>query len=134
MITNEPILTQVEAASLAEDIMTTATGETGGCTIEEICGLVGRRVPTVVDYPDAECDFPEDTPFLDPESGDPVPPLGLRAFYIGYTARSIWSEYLRWLTERGASPQADDGTFIDPTARNRPVYYYGPMARVVNVI
>ena len=43
------------------------------------------------------------------------------SFYIGYTARQLEEECLRWLTKRGASKQAEDGTFVDPSKRNRPV-------------
>jgi hypothetical protein len=42
-------------------------------------------------------------------------------FYFGYTGRQIKVEYLRFLTVRGASQQDEDGTFIDPSARNKPV-------------
>ena len=45
----------------------------------------------------------------------------LGSSYIGYTARQLDEECLRWLTMRGASQQAEDGTFVDPSKRNRPV-------------
>ena len=43
-----------------------------------------------------------------------------RGIYVGYTARQIIDEWLRWLTARGLCWEADDGTFIDTGARNRP--------------
>ena len=56
-----------------------------------------------MDYRDEERDFPEDTPFLHPESGDPVPPPFLQSFYVGYTARGLTDEALAnlaWLTNK----------------------------------
>jgi hypothetical protein len=44
-----------------------------------------------------------------------------KAFYLGYTGRQIVVEYLRFLTVRGASQQDEDGIFINPQSRNRPV-------------
>ena len=46
-----------------------------------------------------------------------------KAFYVGYTARSIAIEYLRWLTKRGQVMRKADGTFKAYTTanKNRPV-------------
>ena len=71
-----------------------------------------------MDYRDDERDHYDDSPFCDPESGEPCAPPGLSSFYVGYTGRSIQDEAMRWLTLRGASQQAEDGTFVDPAARN----------------
>ena len=119
---SEPMLTEAEAAEKAEEIMECVgdTINTSGCTVEEWLGVDGW-VPPCMDYPDAERDHDDDSPFVNPESGEPLAPPGLSSFYVGYTARAIPDEALRWLTERGASQQAEDGTFVDPTARNRPV-------------
>ena len=122
---SEPMLTEAEAAEKAEEIMECVgdTINTSGCTVEEWLGVDGW-VPPCMDYPDAERDHDDDSPFVNPESGEPLAPPGLSSFYVGYTARAIPDEALRWLTVRGASQQAEDGTFTDPTARNRPVLLF----------
>ena len=114
---SEPMLTEAEAAAKAEQIMKSEC--TMGCTLGERLGVDGP-MPTCMDYHDAERDHHDDSPFCDPESGEPCAPHDLSSVYVGYTGRSIKDEALRWLTVRGASPQGEDGTFVDPAARNRP--------------
>jgi len=120
---SEPMLTEAEAAAKAAQIMESEyVGDqmyTMGCSLEWWLGLVGH-VPPCMDYHDDERDHDDDSPFCHPESGEPCAPPGLWPLYFGYTARSLKDEALRWLTARGASAQAEDGTFVDPTKRNNP--------------
>ena len=92
---------------------------TMGVTLDEWLGVDGC-VPQSMDYRDDERDHDDDSPFCHPETGEPFAPPRLSSFYVGYTARTLEAEALCWLTERGASQQAEDGTFVDPAARNRP--------------
>ena len=41
-------------------------------------------------------------------------------FYLGYTGRCLLDEALRWLTVRGASPEDDDGNFVEPKEAQPP--------------
>ena len=120
---SEPMLTEAEAAAKAEQIMKSEYVSdqmyTMGQPLGEWLGVDGS-VPDRMDYHDDERDHDDDSPFCDPESGEPCAPPGLSPFYVGYTGRSIQDEAMRWLTVRGASQQAEDGTFVDPAARNRP--------------
>ena len=43
------------------------------------------------------------------------------AFYVGYTARRLEDEALRFLTMGGASECDEDGNYSKPEKRNRPV-------------
>ena len=117
---SEDVLTDAEAAAKAREIMQEATGETGGLTREELLGIDGY-VPQEMDYRDEDRDFAEDSPFLHPETGEPMAPHRLSSFYFGYTGRRLVDECLRFLTVRGASHQDEDGNFVDPSKRNRPV-------------
>ena len=47
--------------------------------------------------------------------------IGKGCFYFGYTKRTIKEEGLRWLTERGAGEQLDNGDFVKKSGVNRPV-------------
>ena len=91
---DEPIITEAMAAATADILSTSPRAIFKGLTLEEFLQLASDLGQSEVDA----C-----------------------AFYFGYTGRQIVVEYLRFLTERGASQQAEDGTFIDPSARNRPV-------------
>ena len=121
---NEDMLTEADAKAKAEQIMTAASSD--GKTLEEMLGWKDSRERLqglLMDYRDDERDHDEDSPLVNPESGEPeLPPIlqTVHSGYVGYTARTIEIERLRWLTERGASQQAEDGTYVDPLARNRP--------------
>ena len=43
------------------------------------------------------------------------------SFYVGYTARCLPDEALRWLTTRGLEEQDENGEWSNTGARNRPV-------------
>ena len=108
---NEGVLSEPEADELVTEILSNV-GEppfhTGGITVDEF--LTGGR-----------SSFP---PRMDYESLAACPQLwepGLPAIYLGYTGRAIPDEALRWLTMRGASQQDENGNFVDPGKRNRPV-------------
>ena len=74
-----------------------------GVTVEEWLdiGASGRVPRERMDYRDAERDGDDDSPLRDPESGEPKAPPA-QAFYVGYTARMLEDEALRWMTVRGA--------------------------------
>ena len=91
---DEPIISEAMAAAKADTLSTLPLPIFKGCTLEEFLQLASN-----LNQPVAEA----------------------FAFYFGYTGRRIQVEYLRFLTERGASQQDEDGTFIKPQARNRPV-------------
>ena len=99
MPTSEPVLTLADAKKKAAEIMLNVGLD--GISYEELLGLVLN-----------ESAFNTKRRF---EVG------AVGSFYIGYTARQLDEECLRWLTMRGASQQAEDGTFVDPSKRNRPV-------------
>ena len=96
---SEPMLTQAKAAAKAVQIMESEyLGDqmnTRGCSLENSLGIF-------------------------PRGGKPSAPRGQWSLYFGYTGRMLHDESMRWLTLRGASAQAEDGSFVDPTARNRP--------------
>jgi hypothetical protein len=94
MCKDEPYITEAMACSIAETLSTSPLPIFKGLTLEELLQLAS-------DLGQSEADA--------------------YAFYFGYTGRQIVVEYLRFLTERGASQQDEHGTFIDPSARNRPV-------------
>ena len=99
MPTSEPVLTLADAKKKAAEIMLNVGLD--GISYEELLGLDLN-----------ESAFNTKRRFL-------VGALG--SFYIGYTARQLDEECLRWLTQRGASKKAEDGTFVDLSKRNRPV-------------
>ena len=94
MSKDEPIISEAMAAATADTLSTSPLPIFQDCTLEEFLQLASD-----LNQPEADA----------------------YAFYFGYTGRQIQVEYLRFLTERGASQQDEDGTFIDPKARNRPV-------------
>ena len=47
--------------------------------------------------------------------------FGKGSFYFGYTKRTIKEEGLRWLTERGAGEELENGDWVWNGDRNRPV-------------
>ena len=105
---HKDIISEADAATLADDFSTTATGDLGGCTLEELMGLDEDGYPYIAN------------------ADDPVPletPLPYQcAFYVGYTGRCIDDEYLRWLTTRGTAEIDEDGSIIAGSeTRNRPV-------------
>eukprot|EP00324_Dicrateria_rotunda_P011324 CAMPEP_0206174652 /NCGR_PEP_ID=MMETSP1474-20131121/52699_1 /ASSEMBLY_ACC=CAM_ASM_001110 /TAXON_ID=97495 /ORGANISM="Imantonia sp., Strain RCC918" /LENGTH=297 /DNA_ID=CAMNT_0053584359 /DNA_START=89 /DNA_END=979 /DNA_ORIENTATION=- len=100
MAKSEGILSESDAATLAEEISTTATGALlhgRTVTIEELVGIVHH------------------------EDGNPHK-TNYNCIYFGYTARHILDEYLRFLTARGALRLDDNGDIINGhDSRNRPV-------------
>ena len=103
MAKHEDILSDADAATLAQELSTTATGALHGCTLEELMGLDEDGYPYIADD---DAPVPLETPL----------PFQC-AFYIGYTGRHIRDEYLRWLTTRGVGGEDD----ASKTERNRPV-------------
>ena len=96
---SEPVLTLADAKKKAAEIMLNVGLD--GISYEELLGLVLNESAS------------------NTKRRFEVGAVG--SFYIGYTARQLDEECLRWLTTRGASKQAEDGTFVDPSKRNRPV-------------
>ena len=99
MSKSEPVLTRADAKKKAAEIMLNVGLD--GISYEELLGLVLNESAS------------------NTKRRFEVGAVG--SFYIGYTARQLDEECLRWLTTRGARKQAEDGTFVDPTKRNRPV-------------
>jgi hypothetical protein len=100
MAKREDIISEADAATLAKELSTTATGSLRGCTLEELTGLYAED-----GYPNTASDLPYQC-----------------AFYVGYTRRFILDEHLRWLTTRGTAKLNEDGSIIAGSeTRNRPV-------------
>jgi hypothetical protein len=105
---HEDIISEADAATLAEELSTTATGALHGCTLKELMGLDEDGYPYIADD-DAPVPLETPLPYQCP-------------FYIGYTGRHIDDEYLRWLTTRGTAELEEDGSIIAGSeTRNRPV-------------
>ena len=89
--------------------MTTSTST--GCSWEQYLGLDPPGTEEMImDFKDEDRDYPEDTPFMDPETGEPKAPNWLKSFYIGYTARAKEEEDMAWLSTRGATQRDTPST------------------------